>query len=179
MGKHKDDDGPRIYVADLAAYNAGTLHGVWIDAAQDADDINAEIKEMLAASPEPGAEEFAIHDYEGFGKLRVSEFESIEDVSRLAKLIEEHGELFTALVDHFGGARYLDEAVEAMEERYQGAHRSLEDWAEEYAKDTGLECGEPYVNYIDWERFARDAEMGGDIFTIETEDGMVHVFHGH
>ena len=25
----------RIYVADLAAYNNGKLHGVWIDATQD------------------------------------------------------------------------------------------------------------------------------------------------
>lgn len=179
MGKHKDDDGPRIYVADLAAYTAGTLHGQWIDATQDPEDIEAEIQKMLAASPEEGAEEFAIHDYEGFGSLRLSEFESIEKVSQVAKLIEEHGTLFAEVVGHFGGTNYIDEAIEAMEERYQGAHRSLEDWAEEYAKDTGLECAEPYVNYIDWERFARDAEMGGDIFTIETDDGMVHVFHGH
>ncbi len=27
---------PRIYVACLAAYNNGHLHGAWIDAAQDA-----------------------------------------------------------------------------------------------------------------------------------------------
>ena len=31
----------RIYVADLAAYNAGYLHGVWIDASQDLEDIQA------------------------------------------------------------------------------------------------------------------------------------------
>ena len=32
-------DTPRIYVACLAAYNGGTLHGEWIDADQSADDI--------------------------------------------------------------------------------------------------------------------------------------------
>jgi hypothetical protein len=26
---------PSIYVADLAAYNAGILHGIWIDATQE------------------------------------------------------------------------------------------------------------------------------------------------
>ena len=31
----------RIYVADLAAYNAGHLHGVWADATQELDDILA------------------------------------------------------------------------------------------------------------------------------------------
>ena len=179
MGTKPKDDGPQIYVADLAAYNQGVLHGAWIDATQDSEDIEAEIQEILSKSPVPDAEEFAIHDYEGFGSLRLSEFEPIEKVSQVAKLIEEHGTMFAELVGHFGGARYIDEAIEAMEERYQGAHKSLEDWAYEYAKDTGLECAEPYVNYIDWERFARDAEMGGDIFTIETDDGMVHVFSGH
>ena len=30
----------RIYVADLAAYNNGKLHGVWIDATSDLDDTS-------------------------------------------------------------------------------------------------------------------------------------------
>ena len=47
---------PEIYVADLAAYNAGKLRGTWIDATQDADDIKAEIEEMLRGSPEAIAE---------------------------------------------------------------------------------------------------------------------------
>ena len=34
---------PRIYVACLAAYNAGILHGKWIDAAQDADSLHGEV----------------------------------------------------------------------------------------------------------------------------------------
>ncbi len=56
-----ESDGPRIYVACLAAYNNGHLHGRWIDAAQDAEDIQSEISEMLSASPIPNAEEWAIH----------------------------------------------------------------------------------------------------------------------
>ena len=34
---------PKIYVACLAAYNNGILHGRWIDANQDADTIRDEI----------------------------------------------------------------------------------------------------------------------------------------
>jgi len=30
--------------------------------------------------------------------------------------------------------------------------------------------------YVDWDAMARDAEMGGDLFTIETAHGEVHVF---
>ena len=59
---------PRIYVACLAAYNNGQLHGAWIDADQSADAIHEEIRAMLASSPTPGAEEWAIHDYERFAR---------------------------------------------------------------------------------------------------------------
>jgi antirestriction protein len=176
VSKTPKDGGPRIYVADLAAYNAGILHGAWIDATQDEDDIRAEIQQMLAQSPEPGAEEFAIHDYEGFGDLRLSEFEDIAAVSRVAQLLSEHGEVFAAVVSHFGGPRYLDDAVRAMEENYQGAYKSLEDWAYELGQDTGTGCNEYYEQYVDWERVGRDAELGGDVFTVETDDGMTHVF---
>ena len=58
---------PRIYVACLAAYNNGILHGCWVDADQSFEDIWQEIRDMLASSPIPGAEEHAIHDYDGFG----------------------------------------------------------------------------------------------------------------
>jgi len=57
---------PRIYVACLAAYNNGKLRGEWIDANQDDDAIFDDIKKILSTSPEPLAEEWAIHDYEGF-----------------------------------------------------------------------------------------------------------------
>ncbi len=33
----------RIYVADLAAYNSGHLHGVWIDATLDTDYIQDQV----------------------------------------------------------------------------------------------------------------------------------------
>jgi antirestriction protein len=48
---------PKLYVACLAAYNAGILHGKWIDVCSDLESIWTEIKAMLAASSEPDAEE--------------------------------------------------------------------------------------------------------------------------
>ena len=39
---------PRIYVACLAAYNSGQLHGAWIDADQSADAIHDEIRAICA-----------------------------------------------------------------------------------------------------------------------------------
>lgn len=35
-----------IYVADLAAYNNGKLHGVWINATDDLDDIQEQVNRM-------------------------------------------------------------------------------------------------------------------------------------
>lgn len=59
-------DSPRIYVACLSSYNAGRLYGRWIElAGMDGDDIRAEIDAMLKDSPMPGAEEYAVHDFEG------------------------------------------------------------------------------------------------------------------
>lgn len=65
-----------IYVADLAAYNNGILHGVWIDACDDLEAIKEQINEMLSDDPE----EYAIHDYEGFEGYSVSEWSSIDEL---------------------------------------------------------------------------------------------------
>jgi len=41
-----------IYIADLAAYNAGRLRGRWIDANQSPEELGDEVKNMLLESPE-------------------------------------------------------------------------------------------------------------------------------
>lgn len=56
----------RVYAACLAAYNNGILHGCWLDVTDDVDKLRAEVAAMLADSPESGAEEWVIHDYDGF-----------------------------------------------------------------------------------------------------------------
>jgi len=175
-------ESPRVYLADLAAYTAGKLSGEWVELNGDFDENQERLQEtvsrVLAKSPVPGAEEIAIHDFEGFGELRLGEYEDLEKVARIAALIDEHGEVFGALVSHFGGARDLDEAIRHIEEEYQGSHDSLEAWAEQYLEDTGSlsQVPESLRNYIDFEAWARDAELGGDVFTISTSDGVVHVF---
>lgn len=69
---------PRIYVACLAAaYSSGYLHAAWIDAAQAPSNIYDDVKAMLEASPVAGAEEWPIHDDEGFGSVRIEEYTSL------------------------------------------------------------------------------------------------------
>ncbi|TVZ39756.1 antirestriction protein [Alteromonadaceae bacterium 2753L.S.0a.02] len=164
---------PRIYVADLAAYNNGKLHGVWIDASLDLEDIQDAVLKMLKSSPEPDAEEWAIHDFEGFGSHRLSEYDSFERVSELAQFIEEHEELGAELISHFCGD--IEEARKAIEEQYAGCHKSVADFAEELTEGT-TEIPESLARYIDYKAMAYDLEVSGDIFTLELAFEEVHIF---
>jgi antirestriction protein len=166
---------PRIYVSCLAAYNSGYLHGAWIDAAQEPWSIYDDVKAMLAASPIADAEEFAIHDYEGFGGVRIEEYTGLERVSALASFIAEHRTVGAAVLDHFCGD--LDEAREAMRDRYMGSHASLADYVQEQTEDsTAIPNGLRY--YIDYQAMARDAELNGELFTVSTAWDVIHVFSG-
>ena len=166
----------RIYVADLAAYNNGKLHGVWINATDELDEIQEQINIMLSSSPEGFAEEYAIHDYEGFNGYSVSEYEGMESVHDVACFIEEYPEIGGELLNNFGGD--LDDAKKAAEENYSGCYKSLADYAEELTEDTS-QIPENLVYYIDYERMGRDMEMSGDVYTIETSFEEVHVFWSH
>ena len=89
---------PRIYVASLSDYNNGHLHGRWISAAQDPDLIYDEIHQMLATSPSPQAEEWAIHDYEGFTPHDICETEDIPTIARIAmEIVQQRLALNTVL----------------------------------------------------------------------------------
>ena len=166
----------RIYVADLAAYNNGKLHGVWIDATQDLDSIQDEVNTMLASSPEPDTEEYAIHDYEGFGGYGLGEYEGIERVHEIACFLEEHSDIGGELLSHFGGS--LDDAQKVAEESYTGCYTSLADYAQELTEQTS-EIPKHLEFYIDYDKMGRDMEMSGDVFTIETAHDEVHVFWSH
>ena len=166
---------PRIYIADLAAYNTGILHGVWIDATDDLNDIQAQINTMLASSPVEDSEEYALHDYEGFDGIRFSEWESLQDLHDVACFIEEHGKLGAELFNHFND---LKETKRALEDHYHGEFTSLSDYAENFTSDT-TDIPEHLKPYIDYEAMGKDWEMSGDIYTIETGFEEVHIFSNH
>lgn len=166
----------RIYIADLAAYNNGRLHGTWIDATQDIKEIQANISNMLASSPIPNAEEYAIHDYEGFKGYTISEYEGIEATHELACFIEEHGEIAGELLNHCCGE--LEEARKLIEEQYTGCYSSLADYTQELT-ESATDIPDQIQYYIDYERMGKDMDMSGDIFTIETAHDEVHIFWNH
>jgi antirestriction protein len=165
-------DTPRLYVACLASYNAGILHGEWIDAT-DADEIREAIQTMLSKSREPMAEEWAIHDYEGFGPIQLSESEDIDRVGELAEMIEEHGPAFAAYADHMG----IDHATaESFQDAFCGEWDSEQAYAENLFDELYLSDVPEHVQpYIDYESFARDIFIS-DNYSVESESG-VFVFH--
>lgn len=126
----------RIYVACLASYNNGHLHGQWIDVdGKDSDDIYAEVNAMLKDSKYPNvsrrqcltcdhiqddrgqddscdicggyigpafpsAEEWAIHDHEGFSNM-ISEYTSFDDIAAIAEALSgDYAIGFAYLVDN-------------------------------------------------------------------------------
>ncbi|TDF39158.1 antirestriction protein ArdA [Alteromonadaceae bacterium M269] len=161
----------KIYVADLAAYNSGQLHGVWIDALSD--DIQDQINEMLQQSPVKESEEWAIHSYDGFEGVDLGEFESLETVQEIAAFLDEYDEFGAALLNHFCNG--IDEARKAAEECYQGCYEDLADYARSITEDT-TDIPSHLQYYIDYEKMGRDMDMSGDIYTIDIDHQQTHVF---
>ena len=165
---------PSIYVACLAAYTSGYLHGRWIDVT-DESSLRDEIQDMLNESPIKDAEEWAIHDYEGFGGYQVHEWEDIEILCELAEMIQEHGEWFVDLVQHLGGKEY---ALDAMKNYYYGEHKSDFDFASDLFDELYANAIPDSVRfYIDYDKFCQDLFIN-DYFFIATDHG-VHVFSNH
>lgn len=166
---------PRIYVASLADYNNGVLHGTWLDATGDVEHLAAEISRMLAKSPTtPTAEEYAIHDYEGFGHYRVEEYSSLDRVNRIARGIAEHGPPFAA----WASTVETDDELNHFDEAFMGSWPSLTEYAEQLLDDFGLtreleehipELLQSYVR-IDAAAFGRD--LGHDLTVVAHDEGV-------
>jgi antirestriction protein len=156
------------------SYNNGILHGTWIDANQDADDIFTEINAMLAESPEPNAEEFAIHDYEYFQGVRIHEYESIPKVAQLAQLLAEYGEAFAHYLEHIGGIDDIDDdTAEAFEDAYYSEYEDIADFAREM--HVHLAIPEALKAHIDWDSVAKDMFCGG-WWAADSSNRTVYIF---
>lgn len=164
----------RIYVACLASYNSGRLHGAWIDLeGKDGDDIQTEVDAMLAKSPTADAEEWAIHDYEGFGPYKLSESASFDDIAELVEAVDEHGEAVLAYMANNCGE------LSDFSDAYAGEFSSVEDYAQDLVEDCysdSLKSLPDFIRFnIDWKGIAHDMEVGGDIWTADAPGG-VYIF---
>lgn len=167
----------RIYVASLADYNAGHPHGEWIDCiGRDATLIHEQITSMLAASPREHAEEYAIHDHEGFGGL-IDEYTSIDTVAELAEIAAELGDDWPAYIAYAASMGEHPD-IDDFRDHYAGQFASLREYAEHLIDETDLlgDLPDNLKAYFDVDSFARDLELGGDVWTATGPGGVVYVF---
>ena len=163
------DDLPSIYVACLASYNSGILHGKWIKPENDIEDLKQQINEVLKSSSIPNAEEYAIHDYNNFPNL--GEYPNLEDIIKVNDAIEEHG------ADEINAflSNYSVEDLDSFSNMFVGEYSSFSEYAEQIADDTILiDCPEHIKSYFDYEKFERDLSF--DDTEIDAPNGNVFIF---
>ena len=162
----------RIYVACLASYNAGKLHGTWIDLDfKLVDEVQREIELMLKASSEPCAEEYAIHDFEG---IKCEEYENIATivlkVQTLNELEDSQKAAFLAFLNHDNSV-----TIDNFRDAYKGRWDSEKEYAIHLFDELYLdEMPDHLTHYIDYESFRRDLFM--DNFSIDAKPYGVFIF---
>jgi len=165
---------PRIYVACLAAYNAGILHGQWIDCTADVDELEAAIQKILKASPIAGAEEWAIHDYEGFASL--SEFERPEQIADRVELHNDFGwNPVEAYMDNF---RSWDR--EHFLNSYRGSIPATYEDKRNYCYDDFMDCcpifGDDRTYFEEWLDVGKIVRSYDHSHTFVEYDKRYHIF---
>lgn len=169
----------KIYVACLAAYNNGFLHGKWIDCqGKNAEAIREEVQQMLKQSPEPDAEEWAIHDYEGFGSYKIEEWTSFDEIGAIAAAVENSEydlDFITGVMDYRGCN--APEALQFIEDNYLGVFDDLNAYAWDLLESTGDWDTIPkhLQGYFDIEAYSRDIDLNGEVFTVDASNGNIYV----
>ncbi|MBP2322677.1 antirestriction protein [Kibdelosporangium banguiense] len=171
---------PRIEVVDTASHERGIRHGLWIEADQEPDELEADIRAMLDSSPTPEATAWAIHATEGFAGLDLRGYTDTRLIAQLAKGVAEHGAAYAAWVGIVGTDNH--DLLERFTDFHVGSYDSAEAWAREAASD--LEWPQQLDNaldpmlrrfvVIDYTRFARDARQSWDV--VQGVDSRTHVF---
>lgn len=175
---HRDPDAPALWIGCLAAYNAGTLHGEWMQASTSTDEMYTAIQEILATSPEPHAEEWEIMDTDNLPReICRADLYTVAAYTQALEDLRQYpnpAELLAAWVD-WRGPDELDAAY--IQDVYLGQFDNVQAYAEQYADDCGMLNGLPehLRPYFDFAAFARDLELNGDVY--EGKNG--HMFNGH
>ena len=168
----------RVYVASLADYNAGRLHGRWIDATLGAEHIQSETAAMLKESREPFAEEWAIHDYEGFDGWKLGEWESFDTVAEVAAAMEAADDPAALGAWIANQPEYNIQNLDRFVDEYCGEWASGEEYAEQFYTETdGAEALGPLAMYIDWAHVWRDKFEYANTWSANAPGG-IYVFEG-
>ena len=161
----------QIYVACLAAYNSGHLHGEWITPATDKEELQEQINKILKGSPVADAEEWAVHDYNDFPNL--GEYPGLDNIIKVQEAITEHGA--DVVLGFLEG--WTVEDLEHVGDAYYGTYASFGDFAEQFAHETieGLNEDSTLARYFNYGAFERDLE--NDFHEAEDASGQSIIFN--
>jgi antirestriction protein len=151
------DDTPKIYVADLEAYNNGKLKGQWVDLSDydNGEEVMQKIGEIV------GDNEYAIHDYENFSRDLYSESMGEDDFNKVIQVykVSEDKGIPADVLGTIMREYEPDDLEEWIDEHYEGEFSSDQELAENYVESIGgvAELGQDTLErYFDYESFGRD-----------------------
>ena len=164
---------PAAWIGCLSCYNNGQLRGAWITAQQAAEEMleqitygghAEEVTVQLGNDLENtttrcnwcNGDEFDVFDTEHLPtKMTAAEF--YKNAETLADLDADTLERLTALAG-FLGMENLAELITYDENNYCGQWNTFQDYAENYADETGAlrDMPENLAYYFDYEKYARD-----------------------
>lgn len=125
-------------------------------------------------APFASAEEWAIHDHEGFHAGTVGESTSFDDIAALAAALDESDDAADAIGYLMGNIGYkLADAIEraADVQFFDGTTREYAESLVDDCYSDALESLPDLIKYhIDYEGIARDLELSGDIATYDAGD---------
>lgn len=162
----------KVYVGTYAKYNSGSLAGEWMDL-EDYTDFGAFYDACLELHKDEVDPEFMYMDYEGFPESYYSESGLDNALWEWLELDEEDRVILELYRDNCG-----DGDIDQAREAFAGCDDSVEAWAEEQLDGLGELASIPshLRYYFDFEKYARDLQLGGDIWTAEHE-GKTYVFY--
>jgi antirestriction protein len=161
-----------VYVGTYHKYNCGSIAGKWLDLAdyKDKGEFYEACKELHKDEVDP---EFMFQDFEGIPEGMVSESHIDDEVWEWLELDDDDKDLLKVYRENINQEGTIDEA----RDHFSGKYNSVLDYAYEYIDgcyDLERMLGN-LSHYFDYEKFAHDLEVSGDITAVE-HDGDVYIF---
>jgi len=151
-------DTPKVYIADLAAYNEGKLVGEWIDLSDfsSGSDVMNKINELLekwSEEQKEKREEYAVHDMENFPKELYDESMGEEDFQKVIDYWEavSNSDYPKEVIEEYMNLKGEDDfvdAVNSMDKSYHGKYSSKADFAEQLISDIGMPSNPSSYAYV-------------------------------
>ncbi len=162
----------RVYVGTYAKYNSGSIAGAWLNLEDysSRDEFLEAARQLHADESDP---ELMFQDFEGFPRSYYSESSIEAELWDWLALDDDEREIVEAYREDVN----QDASIEEAREAYCGIYEDEAEWAEQFLEDTGdlNEIPERLRPYFDFEAYAYDADLNGDVHFVP-RGGSVLVF---